>query len=65
MNRKLQELEAKLNNTNYELKKTKEALEEAKNTIKQCKEKNVSLENTLFNKKHIFQVDSTSFKKKM
>lgn len=61
MNRKLKELETKLNDTNGELKKTKEALEEAKNTIKQYKEKNVSSENTLSNKEHIFQVDSTSF----
>lgn len=64
LNKKLQELEMKLNNTNDELKITKEALEEAKNTIKQCKEKNVSLENRLSNKEHIFQVDSTSFRQK-
>lgn len=64
MNKKLKELGTKLNNTNDELKKTKEALEEAKDTIKQCKEKNVSLENRLSNKEHIFQVDSTSFRKK-
>lgn len=64
MNRKLQELETKLNNTNDELEKTKEALEVAKNTIKQCTEKNVSLENKLSNREHIFQTDSASFRQK-
>ncbi|KAL6440270.1 hypothetical protein ACFW04_003088 [Cataglyphis niger] len=64
MSRKLQELETKLNNTNDELKKTKEALEVAKNTIKQCTEKNVNLENKFFNREHIFQADSASFRQK-
>ncbi|KAM0731858.1 FK506-binding protein 15 [Formica fusca] len=64
MNRRLQELETKLSNTNDELEKTKEALEVAKNTIEQCKEKNVSLENRLSNREHVFQADSTSFRQK-
>lgn len=64
MSRKLQELETKLNNTNDELEKTKEALEVAKNTIKQCTEKNVSLENKFSNREHIFQADSASFRQK-
>ncbi|XP_050445931.1 FK506-binding protein 15 isoform X2 [Cataglyphis hispanica] len=45
MSRKLQELETKLNNTNDELDKTKKALEVAKNTIKQCTEKNIEKKN--------------------
>ncbi|XP_050445930.1 FK506-binding protein 15 isoform X1 [Cataglyphis hispanica] len=64
MSRKLQELETKLNNTNDELDKTKKALEVAKNTIKQCTEKNVSLENKFSNREHIFQADSASFRQK-
>ncbi|XP_070151987.1 FK506-binding protein 15 isoform X2 [Polyergus mexicanus] len=64
MNRKVQELETKLSNANDELEKTKKALEVAKNTIEQCKEKNVSLENRLSNREHVFQADSTSFRQK-
>ncbi|XP_029171635.1 FK506-binding protein 15 isoform X2 [Nylanderia fulva] len=58
MIRTLQKYETKLSNTKDELKKSKEALEEAQNTIKQCKEKNASLENRLSNKEHFCQSDA-------
>lgn len=62
MIRIVQEYDTKLSNTKDELKKSKKALEEAQNTIKRYKEKNVSLENRLSNKEHISQADSTSFR---
>lgn len=66
LNKKLQELEARLTDTNDELKKTKEALEVAKNTIAQCKEENVSLEDRLStcHREHIFQADKISSRQK-
>lgn len=47
LKKKVQELETRLTDTNDELRKTKEDLEVAKNTIKQCKEENIALENRL------------------
>lgn len=66
LSKKLQELEARLTDTNNELKKTKEALEVAKNTIAQCKEENVNLEDRLSkcHKEHILQVDAISSRQK-
>lgn len=66
LSKKLQELEARLTDTNNELKKTKEALEVAKNTIAQYKEQNVNLEDRLSkcHKEHILQVDAISSRQK-
>lgn len=48
------------------MKKTKEALEVAKNTIKQCKDENVHLEDKLSkcNKEHNLQADALFSKQK-
>lgn len=67
LNKKLKELEAKLIDTNDELKKTKETLKIAENTIVQCKEENISLEDRLskYHREHILQADaSSSFRQK-
>ena len=66
LGKKLQELEVRLTDTNDELKKTKEALEIAKNTIARCKEENTSLENTLSqcHTQHVLQADATSSRQK-
>lgn len=66
LNKNLQELEIKLADTSDELKKTKEALEVAKNTIKQCRDDNVHLEDKLSecNKEHILQTDAIFSKQK-
>lgn len=66
LSKKLQELEAKLADTNDELKKTKEALEIAKNTIAQCKEENINLEDRLSkcHREHVLQVDAISSRQK-
>jgi len=66
LSKKIQELETKLADTNDELKKTKEALEVAKNTIAQCKEENVSLEDRLSkcHTEHVFQADAISSRQK-
>lgn len=60
-------METKLINVNDELRKTKENLEEAEDTIKQYKEEKVSLENKLSKneyllKEHTSQVDVASSK---
>ncbi|XP_018045984.1 PREDICTED: FK506-binding protein 15 isoform X1 [Atta colombica] len=64
LSKKLQELETRLIDTNDELKKTKEALEVTKNTIAQCKEENISLEDRLSkcHKEHVLQADTISCK---
>lgn len=66
LSKKLQELETRLTDTNDELKRTKEALEVAKDTIAQCKEENISLENRLskYHREHVLQADTTSCKQK-
>lgn len=59
-------MEAKLIDTNDELKKTKETLKIAENTIAQCKEENISLESRLSkcHREHVLQADATSFRQK-
>ncbi|KAG5326209.1 FKB15 protein, partial [Acromyrmex heyeri] len=66
LSKKLQELETRLTDTNDELKKTKEALEVTKNTIAQCKEENISLEDRLSkcHREHVLQADTISCKQK-
>ncbi|XP_012230051.1 FK506-binding protein 15 [Linepithema humile] len=66
MNKRLQELVTELTDTKDELKKTKEALEVAKNTIKQCRDENVHLEDKLSkcNKEQILQADAIFSKQK-
>ncbi|EGI68078.1 PREDICTED: FK506-binding protein 15 [Acromyrmex echinatior] len=66
LSKKLQELETRLSDTNDELKKTKEALEVTKNTIAQCKEENINLEDRLSkcHREHVLQADTISCKQK-
>lgn len=62
LSKKLQELEARLTDTNNELKKTKEALKTAEKTIAQYKEENVSLEDRLSkcHREHVLQAVSSA-----
>lgn len=55
LNKKLQELQMSLTNTNEELRKTKDDLETARNVVKKYKEKNTTLEDKISqcNKEHL------------
>lgn len=66
LSKKLQELEVRLTDTNDELMKTKETLKIAKDTIAQCKEENISLEDRLSkcHREHVLQADATSSRQK-
>lgn len=59
-------MEVRLTDTNDELMKTKETLKIAKDTIAQCKEENISLEDRLSkcHREHVLQADATSSRQK-
>lgn len=65
LDKKIQELETRLTNTNDDLKKTKEDLGKTQNIIKQYKEENIHLEDKLFKyKKDVIQADTMSSRQK-